>query len=536
MRNRVLALAAMLASVACNAILGIDEKVAVDAGATTTMAEPDGGDFAVAIAQPAVRIVAGQDASVDVTLQRSGRFAGAVAALVVGLPAGVTADSLTFSPSQTMGKLVFHSLGSADLGEAQVSVIPAAFSGFRAALPLRLIVQAAPGTLDTTFGVSGRVVSPMSITAAGIGAGGVRIGPDGSVLLCGSAHAPNADSSVLLLRLTADGSLDPNFGNGGILFGNSPGSTADGCNSAVLRPSGGVAIAGFARPSASGPRALMAARFTNAGTGSSGFGMSGWTTTPLDGADSTGYYVLGLDSDRIIVAGKRSSGPVLVQYLRGSGLDTTFGAGIGMVTGGPAGAAARWLAQQSTGHYIAAVDSTPFHVLRIAPDGALENFGNGAAADIDVGGHGFSSAMVALVKPDDGVVAVGMATGDSGTKDIAVEFLNGSGQIDTTVLPNGWALAHFGQADSIVSSAALQADGTIVVAGQSSTDAGQAFTVMRFASNGSIDTTFGPGGRRTFDVNGTAQGIAVDALGRLVVAGTSGNAADSSIVVYRIWP
>ena len=104
------------------------------------------------------------------------------------------------------------------------------------------------------------------------------------------------------------------------------------------------------------------------------------------------------------------------------------------------------------------------------------------------------------------------------------------------MLHGGWVLAHFGQADSIVSSAALQADGGIVVAGQSATDAGQAFSVVRFTSNGSIDTTFGPGGRRTSDVGGTAQAIAVDAIGRIVVAGIAGSAADSGIVVYRLWP
>ena len=533
MANRIWALAATLGTVtACNAILGIDEKGAVDAA----------GDFAATITQTNVRIVAGQDASVNVALARSGGFAGAVTVLAVGLPAGVTADQLTFSPSQTMGKLVFHSSADADLGEAQVSVIAGAFGGFRAPIPLTFIVQGVPGTLDTTFGNSGRVVSPMGIAADAIGSGGVRIGSDGSVFLCGSAHALNTDSgvtdsSVLLVRLTAGGALDSTFGSGGILLGNSPGSTADGCNSAMVRASGGLAITGFGRPSASGPRALMAARFTNMGMGSSGFGMSGWATTLLDGADTTGCCVIGgLADDRIIVAGKRSQGPVLIQYLRGSGLDLAFGQGRGMVTVGPAGAGARSLALQSTGQYIVAVDSTPFRVMRVTSDGTPADFGDGGAASVNVGGHGFSNASVALVKPDDGVVAVGTATGDSRTKDIAVEFLDSSGQLDTKVLPNGWALAPFGQADSIVSSAALQADGAIVVVGQSATDAGQAFSVMRFASNGSIDTTFGPGGRRTFDANGIGQGIAIDSLGRIVVAGAAGSAADSGIVAYRLWP
>jgi hypothetical protein len=97
----------------------------------------------------------------------------------------------------------------------------------------------------------------------------------------------------------------------------------------------------------------------------------------------------------------------------------------------------------------------------------------------------------------------------------------------------------FDAGDSAVYSAASQDDGAVVVAGQTPTAAGAAFTVLRFGANGAIDTTFATGGRQTFETGGSAQAIAVAGLGRILVAGRVASSVagrDSSVVVYRLSP
>jgi uncharacterized delta-60 repeat protein len=142
-------------------------------------------------------------------------------------------------------------------------------------------------------------------------------------------------------------------------------------------------------------------------------------------------------------------------------------------------------------------------------------------------------------QPKDALIAIGTRTAASGAQDIAVARLTASGQLDPTFGSSGWAFAHYGTdtSKSFVSSAALQDDGAIVIAGQTAIDQGQAFSVVRFLADGSIDPTFGLGGRQTFDVDGAAQGIVLDELGRIVVAGVVGGSdRPDGVVVYRLWP
>src|SRR3954451_11354266 len=68
---------------------------------------------------------------------------------------------------------------------------------------------------------------------------------------------------------------------------------------------------------------------------------------------------------------------------------------------------------------------------------------------------------------------------------------------------------------------AVQADGKIVVAGQSDHSPGD-FVVVRYNPDGSLDAGFGSQGSATIDFGGTddfGSGVAVDSQGRIVVAG-----------------
>jgi uncharacterized delta-60 repeat protein len=532
---RIVLASALSAWLGCNAVLGIEEKQLGDASA-------DPGSFVLsfATAQAVVRLVPGQSATVGLVLQRSGGFTGPVRALVSGLPRGVSADAPTFAPTDATGTLTLRATSSADLGAAVLSIAAASATASLDALMLNLVVQGTPGSVDLTFAGSGRVVPfPDGMIDQGIGPGGVKLQTDGSVVLCGHARTATADSSVLLARMNPAGALDPTFGRSGtgIVMANSDGSLADGCISMVLRPSGGLVFAGWSTPDRTMPATMMAARFSSTGNPSGDFGLHGFATATPDAVGSRSNGLLPSDNDRIIVGGSRSASPSLFRLLKNGTVDNTFGPTGGVASAVPGGIV-RWLATQSTGSLIAAVESSTFRVVRATADGALDpSFGTAGIAAIDAGGHGSSTAVVALVKNDDTIAVIGTATGDSGSKDIAVALLTSSGQLMIPDGgPSGVSLVHFGTGDSVVSSAVLESDGSIVIAGQTPTDAGPAFSVVRLLPNGSRDTSFGPAGRQTFDVNGMAQGIDIDDLGRVVVAGFSGAATDGGVVVYRLWP
>ncbi|MBX9585038.1 MAG: hypothetical protein K2X87_32435 [Gemmataceae bacterium] len=83
-------------------------------------------------------------------------------------------------------------------------------------------------------------------------------------------------------------------------------------------------------------------------------------------------------------------------------------------------------------------------------------------------------------------------------------------------------------ATSTISGVAVDPLGRTVIAGATPGPGGFDMVVVRLTPNGTPDTTFGSGGRATVDIAGgddRARGVAVDAAGNVVVAGTSGNQA-----------
>jgi uncharacterized delta-60 repeat protein len=564
-----IACASAWSGLGCNAVLGIDTKelasedaapdvpiedataagdsaLAVDGGASTpdALSPKDGSaGFTLALAKATARLVRGHTISVGVTVDRLGGFGDAVAVAVNGLPSGVTVAAITIPASQTTGTLVIQATAAAALGGAQLSIV-ASGTVQRQSSTLALVVQDASSAPDVTFATAGRLLLSFGIGGQGAAPGGLAILTNGSTLICGNAQTSNAQvSEVTLARLTPAGALDPTFGDGGVTLGASAGSTADVCGAMVVLPSGAIDVAGFATPATTnGAHSFMMARFTAAGAPDPTFGSAGFVTTAFGSTDAKAAAMLAQDGGTPILGGFGGNGTAFARYLTNGAPDPNFGAlangtAVTMLT---SASDVSWMASQSTGNFVAAVDFTTFLVERYASAGVLDtSFGTSGHTAIDVGGQGSSHSAVVLVQPDDSILVVGTAKGSSGSNDVAIARLTSAGQLDKTFATAGWSLAHFDAGNSVVYSAVLQDDGTVIVAGQTPTTAGVAFTVLRFAANGALDTTFGTSGRKTFETAGSAEAIAVDALGRIVVAGrvTTGiGSRDSSVVVYRLWP
>lgn len=103
----------------------------------------------------------------------------------------------------------------------------------------------------------------------------------------------------------------------------------------------------------------------------------------------------------------------------------------------------------------------------------------------------------------------------------------------------GFVAQNFGQI-SEARAGAYYSNGRLVVAGYYFNGSNNDFATLRLFADGTLDTTWGSGGQVITDLNGRddrAHGIAIDALGRVIVAGrtqtsASSNAFDFGVVRY----
>ena len=100
------------------------------------------------------------------------------------------------------------------------------------------------------------------------------------------------------------------------------------------------------------------------------------------------------------------------------------------------------------------------------------------------------------------------------------------GDLDPTFGTAGKAFTSFGRPDRFGDAAAVQDDGKIVTAGTSRGIVSMDFALMRFNTDGSIDTTFGVGGKVVTDFGDTSEivtAIAIQTDGKIVAVGTRSN-------------
>jgi len=157
----------------------------------------------------------------------------------------------------------------------------------------------------------------------------------------------------------------------------------------------------------------------------------------------------------------------------------------------------------------------------LAASGALDPAFSGDGKVVLSFGGKYHRGWDIAVQPDGRVVVVGEKILASGGTDFAVARFNPNGSLDTTFGGDGRQTINFGAIDQALG-VALQTDGKIVVAGQTSgADYMADVAVARLNKNGTLDPGFGGDGRVTTDFNGSDNGGFDVALqqGKIVVAG-----------------
>ena len=204
-------------------------------------------------------------------------------------------------------------------------------------------------------------------------------------------------------------------------------------------------------------------------------------------------------------------------------LDLSFGSGGKVTTDFMEGSsAASDLALQSDGKFIAVGSvgqgsSRDFALARYNSDGSLDtSFGSGGTVTTHFFGSSDQALAVAL-QSDGKIIAVGQAVQSDGDDDFALARYNSDGSLDTSFGTGGKVTTDFFSQNDQAFAVALQSDGKIIAAGSTFLD----FALARYNSDGSLDATFGSGGKVTTDFafSDQAFAVALQSDGKIIAAG-----------------
>ena len=249
---------------------------------------------------------------------------------------------------------------------------------------------------------------------------------------------------------------------------------------------------------------------------------------------------------KIVVVGSDGEDFVVTRLNVDGSLDQSFGDGGKVITDFIEGQdTARSVIIQADGKIVAAGSakrrsgSRPgFALARYDINGAPDNsFGGDGKIIIDFGDN---EAFAVAVQPDGKLVVAGFEFSViSGTEaNFAVARVNSDGTLDTSFDGDGKVITDFLTNNDIAYDIALQTDGKIVVAGTKDIglDAAQDFALVRYNSNGSLDTSFGNGGKVSTDFFSDlddAKAVAIQADGKIVVGGSAVNSTSTNFALAR---
>jgi uncharacterized delta-60 repeat protein len=377
----------------------------------------------------------------------------------------------------------------------------------------------ANGTLDKTFGNAGQVstlTAPLNSTFDAF-----ATEPDGKVIVVGGLSSGSDNSGIL--RLNKDGSLDTTFGSGGEVITQL--SLAGATVVVVVQPDGKILVvttsATFGNQ-ASGYVSLL--RFNANGSVDSSFGVDGETLSaalPGHVPQSTGSVTVAgvvVQPDGKIVVAAGTGSLDLVRFNKDGSLDTGFGsAHTGSIVTAFSETASSTLALQPDGKLVITGSvNGKLALTRFNADGSQDKtFGTAGVVHTSLAVIGVAGVVV---QSGGKIVVGGTATTQ---KDFFVARFNTNGSLDKTFGTGGETLTNFGGNDR-ARGIVIDSAGRIVLAGtEANAITGTGIYVARYTSNGQLDSHFGTGGKLITSFAGAAVGMVLEPQGTLVVAGKS---------------
>src|SRR3989440_6694764 len=401
-------------------------------------------------------------------------------------------------------------------------------------------VLAVDGDLDPTFGTDGKVLTDFDHSTDIAYA--VAVQTDGKLVVVGTPYRDNdfSNEDFAVARYNPDGTLDKTFGVGGKVQTDFPGLAAV-ASSVVVQPDGKIVVAGGAFPLFTFLGDFKVVRYNSNGALDTSFGDSGIVTTTFP--EGSYAFDVALQADgKIIAAGtvfvdfnpgdSSNTDFALARYNPDGTPDATFGNG-GQVSTDFLGLEddAFSVLIQPDGKIVAvgsANDPATFYdfaAVRYLTNGAIDTtFGVAGKVHTDFGDQNFDRARAATLQPDGRIVAAGFAISQNGgVQNFAIARYASNGVLDLTFGTDGITQIDFGSCCQSANKVLLQPNGKIITVGYANTESSDSdFLLARLTSAGSLDPSFGAGGkvRTSFgDLNGGANGAVFQPDGKIVAVG-----------------
>jgi uncharacterized delta-60 repeat protein len=332
------------------------------------------------------------------------------------------------------------------------------------------------GTRDLTFAGDGSVTT--NFTSKDDFANGIAIQADGKIVVVGEVGSGGLNPKFGIARYDTNGNLDGTFsGNGLATTDFTP--KEDFANGVAVQTDGKIVVEGPAGVGGANPR-FAVARYNSDGTLDTTFDGDGQVTTDVTPKTDWANGIVIRGDGSIVVAGVFGSGSAnskfgLVCYNNDGTLDTGFG-GDG----------------------------------KVATDLTLKQ----------------DQAIGVAVQADGKVVAAGDAGQGGANPRFGLVRYNSDGTLDNGFSSDGKLTTDFTPKEDDGFALGIEADGTIVVGGVAgSGGTNPKFAIARYNTDGTADTTFSADGRTTTDFTPKldwAFGLAIQADGNIVLAGQSG--------------
>lgn len=382
------------------------------------------------------------------------------------------------------------------------------------------------GTLDPTFGIDGKVAT--QVGTFNDRGNGIAIQTDQKILIAGQSYGVS-QKYMTVLRYNPDGSVDTTFANAGVAtidFG----TTGSAGNAIALQSDGKIVIGGNNNSD------FAIARLNSNGALDNTFGTNGLVNTKFG---TSSYQFISalkiLSNDKILAVGTVSISNfdiAMAKYNVDGTLDTTFGNNGKVTTAHPNGLNeyGNAIAIQNDNKIVVAGTISPggtndFQTIRYNPDGTLDlTFNYNGKVITDFGTTVDAGNTVAI--QNDQKILVGGSSSDGIISKFSMARYNTDGSLDLSFDSDGKVFTEFTSSSAYGNALAINND-KIFLAGNSSFDNNN-FAMASYNVDGSLDSTFGLGGKITTDFNTNSDqsfAIAFQADGKIILGGSTSDAA-----------
>ncbi len=409
------------------------------------------------------------------------------------------------------------------------------------------------GNLDLNFNFTGKKVTSLGSNSDVIRA--LAVDAADRIVAVGSADG-GGDNRVAVGRYLADGTLDASFGSGGtVITDMNTGNSAIAVLNAVGLPSTTEILAGGYTAGSGVDEFLLVGYNASDGSSFTTLGGTGKVTTAVGTNDSrANSLVIQSNNQKAVLGGYAYNGTdydfAMVRYEADGTLDSTFNStGIKTLDFAGSNDAIRSLIERPSDNYFIATGYTEptagnknFALSRFSSAGVIDNtFGTSGMKVTDFLG-GDDEIYAAALDASGSVVVAGYSSNANNTVTYftLARYLN-SGSLDASFNSTGKLTLTLGSGNSYARAVSVQSDGKIVAAGYSVVSGNEHFTLVRVNANGTLDTTFGTNGVVNETVSVTffdrIMAMVLQPNGRIVTGGFSNNGGgDDNFAIARFWP